>query len=408
MNSAFLAAGQSTRLKPITHRTPKPFLQFIGKPFLTHLIEQHQEAGVDPRYIVISPSFKDFFKNYFLNFDLLTQDKPLGTADAARIALQASEKPLLVQYGDNLVLSSAVRRLLEAHRGQVATVGVLRVTDPTKYGVVEISKEGNLVKVTEKPYNPIHNLVLGGVYIFEPDFNQYLENVSLSPRGELELTDALNSAAVKSDINVVILNDNEWYDLTYPWDILRINNVLMQDLQAKAEGEIQSSVHINGAVSLGAGSVIKSGSYIEGPVWVGRDVTIGPNAYLRPFTSIADNSKIGNACEVKNSVIYTGVHISHLSYVGDSVIAENTNLGAGTITANLRFDEKPIDVHVADKSINTGLVKLGCFIGPDVKTGVNVTINPGVKIGAGARIYPGCVVTRDVLDNEFYMCNSNS
>jgi len=285
-------------------------------------------------------------------------------------------------------------------------VGVLRVADPTKYGVVEISKEGNLVKVTEKPYNPIHNLVLGGVYIFEPDFNQYLENVTLSPRGELELTDALNSAAVKSDINVVILNDNEWYDLTYPWDILRINNVLMQDLQAKVEGEIQSSVHINGVVSLGTGSVIKSGSYIEGPVWVGRDVTIGPNAYLRPFTSIADNSKIGNACEVKNSVIYAGVHISHLSYVGDSVIAENTNLGAGTITANLRFDEKPINVRVADKSINTGLVKLGCFIGPGVKTGVNVTINPGVKIGAGARIYPGCVVTRDVLENEFYTCNS--
>jgi len=132
MNSAFLAAGLSTRLKPITHRTPKPFLQFIGKPFLTHLIEQHQEAGVDPKYIVISPSFKDLFKNYFLNFDLLTQDKPLGTADAARIALQASGKPLLVQYGDNLVLSSAVRRLSEAHRGQVATGGGFTCGRPHK------------------------------------------------------------------------------------------------------------------------------------------------------------------------------------------------------------------------------------------------------------------------------------
>ncbi|MEM3656483.1 MAG: sugar phosphate nucleotidyltransferase [Thermoprotei archaeon] len=404
MNSAFLAAGQSVRLKPITHKAPKPFLQFVGRPFLAHLIDQHLEARIEPKHIVVNPMFKDLFREHFPGLNLLTQEKPLGTADAVRIVLETVGKTLLIQYGDNLVLSSALRSLLEGHRGQVATVGLLRVPDPAKYGVVEINSNGNLVKVTEKPANPTSNLVLAGVFIFEPDFEQFLENVPLSPRGELELTDALNNASMKTDINAVVLNDNEWYDLTYPWDILKINKLLTQNLQPCNEGKVEGCVHIDGAVSLGNGSVIKSGSYIEGPVWIGNNVTIGPNAYLRPFTSIADNSKVGNACEVKNSVIYRGVHISHLSYVGDSVIAENTNLGAGTITANLRFDEEPIRVNIGGKIISTGLVKLGCFIGPDVKTGVNVTINPGVKIGAGARIYPGCVVTRDVSDNEFYRC----
>lgn len=404
MNSAFLAAGQSNRLKPITHSIPKPLLKFLGKPFLQYLLDEHVKVALEPKYVVVNETNLELFKKSFPKLNLLVQDRPSGTADAAKIVLEASQTRVLLQYGDNLVSSKAIHKLKSAHQGGIATVGAVRVRDPTKYGVIQTDENGNLVNVVEKPANPPTNLVLAGIYIFEPEMEQFLGKVGPSPRGELELTDALNMAAAKNDIKVVVFDPEDWYDLTYPWDILKINRLLMDNMKTEIKGEVEANVQIRGPVFVGEGAVVKSGSYIEGPAWIGDGAVIGPNTYLRPYTSISANSRVGNACEVKNSVLYEGVHVSHLSYIGDSVIGENSNLGAGTITANLRFDGQPVKVEIGGEKINTGLTKLGCFMGPRVKTGVNVSINPGVKIGADAVIYPGCVVTRDVMDNEVYRC----
>jgi bifunctional UDP-N-acetylglucosamine pyrophosphorylase/glucosamine-1-phosphate N-acetyltransferase len=369
-------------------------------------MDKHIKAGLQPKYVVINQSSEKLFSECFPELKQVVQPNPLGTGDAAKMVLDTCGERILIQYGDNLILSDAIRRLTAAHQSQIATIGVIQVSDPTRYGVVEVDNNGFLKRIIEKPTNPNTNLVLAGIFVFEPDFRDFLVNLQFSPRGEMELTDALNMAAAENDIKVVLLNNKEWYDLTYPWDVLNINRVLISELQTKIDGYIEDNVHISDALHLGKKSVIKSGTYVEGPVWIGENVTIGPNAYLRPYSSIANDSKIGNACEIKNSVIYERVHISHLSYIGDSVIGENCNLGAGTITANLRFDEQPIKVHVAGKTIDTGHIKLGCFVGPDAKIGANVTINPGIKIGAGAIIYPGCVVKRDVLDKEFYRCDN--
>lgn len=408
MNSAFLAAGQSNRLKPITHDVPKPLLPFLGKPFLHHLMVEHRKADVEPKWLVVGGAFLDLFRNSFPELGLLVQNRPMGTADAAKIVLEASETTTLLQYGDNLISSYAVRRVVSAHHGEIATVGAIRVEDPTKYGVVETDKQGKFARVIEKPADPPTNLVLAGIYIFEAEMLEFLRKVQLSPRGELELTDALNMAASKSDINVVVLDDKDWQDLTYPWDVLKINQHLMKTMRTEIKGEVERNVEVKGPLFLAENAKIKSGSYIEGPVWIGEGAVIGPNTYLRPNTSVAPNCRVGNACEIKNSVLYAGAHVAHLSYVGDSVIGEGCNLGAGTITANLRFDARPVRVSVAGQRISSGMTKLGCFMGPRVKTGVNVTINPGIKIGADAVIYPGCVVTRDVMDGEIYRCDAGS
>lgn len=135
---------------------------------------------------------------------------------------------------------------------------------------------------------------------------------------------------------------------------------------------------------------------LEGPALIMSGADIGPNCYIRPFTTIGRNSRIGNACEVKNSIVMDDSRVPHLSYIGDSIIGERCNLGAGTIVANLRLDEQPIKMMVKDSLVNTGKRKLGVIMGDDVETGVNCSLMPGVKIGSRARIGPGVVVYRDV------------
>ncbi|MEM3670995.1 MAG: nucleotidyl transferase, partial [Thermoprotei archaeon] len=251
---------------------------------------------------------------------------------------------------------------------------------------------------SEKPASYSSNLVFAGLVVLEPGFSRYLEKVGKSVRGELEFTQALNDAASQEHVTVAEIGEDEWADLTYPWDVLKIHRRLMQEMKTDVKGKIEAGATVSGPVSIGSGSLVKAGSYIEGPVWIGCNTTVGPNSYIRPYTAIEDDCRIGNACEIKGSVIYSRTHVAHLSYVGDSVICEDVNMGAGTVVANLRFDEKPVKVRVNGVSTDSGMVKLGCFMGPGAKTGVNVSINPGVRICKDARIPPGTVVSRDVLN----------
>ncbi|NPA76799.1 MAG: nucleotidyl transferase, partial [Candidatus Diapherotrites archaeon] len=132
---------------------------------------------------------------------------------------------------------------------------------------------------------------------------------------------------------------------------------------------------------------VRNGAYVVGPAYIGPGAVVGPNAYVRSYSFIGAGARVGNAVEIKASVLMDGAHVSHLSYVGDSVLGPHVNFGAGTITANLRFDDRPI------RGVSR---KMGAFVGEGVKTGVHVSLMPGVRVGAGAWIFPGAVVYSDV------------
>jgi NDP-sugar pyrophosphorylase family protein len=136
---------------------------------------------------------------------------------------------------------------------------------------------------------------------------------------------------------------------------------------------------------------------IEGPVLIGPNCHIGPNAYIRGATTIGANSFVGAGAEVKNSVLYNNAYISRQCYVGDSIIGTHATLGAGTCTENHRHDGRHHLSMVQGKEVNTGRVKLGAIIGDGVKTGVNTSIEAGVKIGVARTIKPGTYVAKDLL-----------
>lgn len=399
MKGIILAAGSGERIEPITHTRPKAFIPILSKPLILYQIELLKKCGISDITVVVSAKNKEFFEKNLTNVSLVTQqDKVKGTG--AALASVKTNTDVLVVYGDIFIPEeSAICKLIS--QTENAVLGV-KVNNPKEYGVLVTTNEGNLVKIVEKPENPPSSLINGGIYKFKADIFHYLDKVYTSERGELELTDAVSLMAQEGKVKVVEYS-GFWSDIGRPWNILEVNKWALDNLEfSKNLGNIEENVKIKGKAIIEEGVEIKSGTYIEGPVYIGKGSEIGPNSYIRPYTVLTEKVKIGASVEVKESTIMEGTKIPHLSYVGDSVISEDVNFGAGTLIANLRFDEKEIMVNIKGKRVNSGRKKLGAFIGGHVRTGINVTILPGIKIGAFARIYPGAVVNRDVGYGEFF------
>ena len=191
--------------------------------------------------------------------------------------------------------------------------------------------------------------------------------------------------------------DADSFHILYPWDLLRVHEILMGELrESKILGEVSDRAVVEGCLVLGEGSRILPGVYIEGNVIIGRNCKIGPNCYIRGATAIGDNCHVGQAVEIKNSILMNRVMMCHLSYCGDSIVGEGTNFGAGTITANFRHDGKPHRSMVGGELVDTGRLKFGAIIGDDVHTGIHTGIYPGRKIWPHQSTRPGEAVRQDL------------
>jgi UDP-N-acetylglucosamine diphosphorylase/glucosamine-1-phosphate N-acetyltransferase len=406
MKAVVLAAGEGQRLRPLTYTRPKHMIQVAGKPLLEHLLIALKEAGFKDIVMVVhykAERIKEYFgdgSKFGLKVEYVYQKEIKGTANAFGLAKGRVSGDFLAVYGDLLVTSNAVNVALELHKKEkpVVTMTVLHVERPEQYGVIKTDGT-RVVEIVEKPSAKVAagNLINAGVYVFSPEIFEAIKQTKDSPRGEQEITDSVRML-IETDRKVVAaeISSKEWSDIGRPWDLLEANARVLMKTKPEILGEVEENVHLTDSVFVAEHARIRSGAYIEGPSYIGEGSDIGPNCYVRPHTSIGRNVRIGNACEVKNSIIMDKTHIGHLSYVGDSVIGENCNLAAGTITANLRLDIKPVKMIVRDKLVDTGRAKLGVMMGDNAKTGVGALLMPGVKIGCNSWIGPNVIVNRDV------------
>ncbi len=392
-----IAAGVGSRLFPFTVKRSKAMVPLLNKPLLQYGLEELKIAGIKDVTILVKAD-KEGIINYFgdgkkfgLKIRYIEQKENLGTADAVRYAKDL-KGDFLVVSGDTLFFHEDIRGLMNMYfkTKPDAAMSVTEKEDVKAFGKV-IFRGDKLIDIKEKTEEG-RGFVNTGMYVFSERIFSAVENIKRRENGEDYLTDALTKLG---DVRVYKMA-KPWTDVGYPWEILNATEMLIKRIKPKNEGKVERAT-IKGDVVIGKGTVIKSGTYIEGPVVIGENCEIGPNAYIRPNTVIGDNCKVGNACEIKNSVIMRGTKIPHLSYAGDSVIDEDCNLGAGTITANLRFDKGDIKVLVKDKLEDSKRKKLGAFIGRGVQTGINVSINPGVVISPDSRILPGETVRRNVV-----------
>ncbi|MCH7227546.1 hypothetical protein [Haloferula sp. A504] len=185
--------------------------------------------------------------------------------------------------------------------------------------------------------------------------------------------------------------------IRHPWDLLRANELHVSLLaESWIPADLSPLVSIDGCVRIGEGTKLLPGVVIEGNVVIGANCKIGPNCYLRGNTSIGDHCHVGNAVEIKNSILLSHTNVGHLSYVGDSVLGEKVNFGAGTMTSNLRHDGRNHRTMVGETLVDTGRRKFGCIVGDGVHTGINTSIYPGRKLFPGTSTLPGEIVRRDV------------
>ena len=185
--------------------------------------------------------------------------------------------------------------------------------------------------------------------------------------------------------------------IRYSWEMLDIQEKVLDAItESDIQGDLSPAAHVEGILVLGSGSRVLPGVFIQGTVVAGRDCLIGPNCFLRGRTSIADGCKIGHAVEIKNSILYPGATIGHLSYCGDSIIGANVNFGAGTITANYRHDAANHRSQIGEELVDTGRRKFGTIIGDNVHTGIHTSIYPGRKLWPDTSTLPGEVVRRDI------------
>jgi len=390
MKAVVLCAGEGTRMRPLTYTRPKVMLPVGNKPILEHVISTLSKAGIKDVVLVVGymeEVIRDYFgdgRNWGVNITYVSQRKQLGTADALRSASHLiKDDDFIMLNGDNIVSVDDVVRLVKSNG---MTMGLYRVDDPRDYGVIIVEND-EVKSIIEKPEIPPTNTINAGIYKFTPEIIDFLDKTPMSKRGEYEITDTIK-LAIESGIKVRAIELKEWIDVGYPWQLLDANELILKKMRSKIDGEVEEGATIKGTVVIGEGTVIRSGAYIVGPVIIGNDCDIGPNCYIRPYTAIGNNCHIGNAVEIKNSIIMSNTNVPHLNYVGDSVIGENCNLGAGTKIANLRLDGKTIYVTIKGKKISTGRRKFGAILGDNVKTGINVSINVGTLIGNDVYIAP--------------------
>lgn len=402
--AVILAAGEGTRLRPLTSTRPKPMLPVAGKPILEWDIEALAGSGFRKIYVVVGyrqDVIKEHFKSSYgkVKIEYVVQTEQLGTGHAVSLTrdyIKGDE--FLVVNGDVLVTKKTISDLVRKHKGSKAETSICltEVENPSDFGVIEL--DGDVIKnIVEKPEKPKSSMINAGVYIFGKRIFDVLQNVKKSARFEYEITDAIKSILASRKTCGFKMAD-KWIDIGRPWDLLDANEILLKkmDLKISKKAVVEEYTVLSGKVHVGGNTVIRSGSYIIGPCFIGNDCVIGPNCFIRPYTVILNKCHIGNGVEVKNSIVMSNSNVPHLSYVGDSIISEHCNLGAGTKIANLRFDNAEVKVEIKKQLQGSGRRKFGCLMGDNVKTGINVSIMPGRSIYPNALIEAGSVVRNTI------------
>lgn len=400
MKAVIMAAGQSTRTYPLTLTRPKPLLPVANKTILERQLDALPPA-VSGVVLVVgyrSEMIRERFGSAYgrLSIEYVEQTERLGTGHAILQCARYIEGPFLAMNGDDLYAAEDLARLSQA--GEAALVK--RVENPALFGIYETTAEGRVLRLVEKPKEIFSTLANIGAYVFTPEVFRAIDRTPRSERGEIEITSAIQCLADEGDFRVVH-SEGHWLPIGYPWMLLDATAYWMDHFfEDGIAGEVSPKADVSGPVSIGAGTVVKAGTVIEGPAIIGKDCIIGPNCWIRPYSAIGNGCRVGQASEIKASILFDHAAAPHQNYVGDSILGEGVNLGCGTVTANLRHDHRNVRSALKGGLVDTERPKLGAILGDHAHTGIRTCIYPGRKLWPYVTTLPGQIVDRDLLGGE--------
>jgi UDP-N-acetylglucosamine diphosphorylase/glucosamine-1-phosphate N-acetyltransferase len=393
-----LAAGEGERMRPLTTAHPKAMLPIGGKPLLEHLVARAKEAGVE-RFVIVVGHQKEKIIDHFgdgsglgVKIEYVVQEERLGTGHALLRAEGLAEDQFLVMNGDVLCDADSLKRVVEIEGLAVAAV---RVEDPDSETdqILEV-EEGTLKSVAERGKTPPSHLICAGICLLDRRIFEALRRFPPSEeegKGERELLAGLKTL-LADGLEIGVVELESWIEIVLPWDILKANETLMPPDTRGILGDVEGGATLSGEVAVGKRTAIRSGSYVTGPVVIGNGCDIGPNCLIKGPTSIGDDVRIGSGVVIENSSIMEGTEISHLCYLGDSLVGPGSSLGAGTIVANRRHDNSTVSSYVNGTRAETGRTTLGAILGEGAKTGAGTIVYPGTVIEAGRWGRPGEVL----------------
>jgi glucose-1-phosphate thymidylyltransferase len=312
-----LSGGAGTRLRPITHTSAKQLVPVANKPVLFYGIEALVDAGVTEIGIIIAPETGEEIRaaagdgsQFGAEITYIVQDEPKGLAHAVLTAEEfLGHGPFVMYLGDNL-LADGLRGLVASFREAEpdALILLTAVSDPEHYGVAELDGE-RIVRLVEKPKDPPSNLALVGVYLFSPSIFDAARALQPSWRGELEITEAIQSLIEDGHTVRSEVVSGWWKDTGQLADMLEANRLVLEEVETRLDGEVDAASRVEGRVVLEAGSHV-TGSVIRGPAVIGAGARI-EDAYVGPYTSIGENVRIVRS-EIEHSIVLSGSVVEDL------------------------------------------------------------------------------------------------
>jgi glucose-1-phosphate thymidylyltransferase len=335
MKGLILSGGKGTRLRPLTHTSAKQLVPVANKPVLFYGIEAMAEAGIDEVGIVIAPETGAEIRTaagdgsrFGVSIEYIEQDAPSGLAHAVLTAEPfLGDAPFVMYLGDNLLRDGIVNlvKSFQAERPD-ALILLTPVPDPESYGVAELNGDGHVTRLVEKPTAPQSDLALVGVYMFTAAIFDAAKSIEPSARGELEITDAIQTLVdrgLRVDPHIV---HGWWKDTGQVQDMLEANRLILDDIEERLEGELIDS-RVEGRVAIEPGARLER-TTVRGPAIIGRDSRL-TDAYIGPYTAIGDGVTIEQA-ELEHSIVLSGSSIRDLEYrIEASLIGRDVRIGRG-------------------------------------------------------------------------------
>ena len=327
MKALILSGGTGTRLRPLTYSGAKQLVPVANKPILFYCIDNIAHAGIKDVGIIISPETGQEVKNtvgdgsrWGIDIQYITQEVPGGLAHAIKTAQDFLVDSSFIMYlGDNLI-GMGINKFINEFKinSPDALILLKEVDNPRQFGVADVSKDGKVIRLIEKPDIPPSNLALVGIYIFSSKIHEAIKSIKPSKRGELEITDAIQELIdMGCNVESFVL-DTWWLDTGKKDDILTANAIVLDEwLKNIIDGSVDDSSKILGRVAIGKGSVIKK-STLRGPVIIGENVEI-ESSFIGPYTSIGDNVKIVKS-SIEHSVIMNDSELREIERIEESLV----------------------------------------------------------------------------------------
>jgi glucose-1-phosphate thymidylyltransferase len=326
-----LSGGKGTRLRPLTYTSAKQLVPVANKPVLFYGIEAIAAAGIRDIGIVVGDTHAEIRaavgdgSRWGVRVEYIEQDAPRGLAHAVKISQGFIGDDSFVMYlGDNL-LNKGITHFVEQFEREKPAAQILlaKVADPQMFGVAQL-ENGRVVRLVEKPKEPIGDLALVGVYMFGPQVFESVNRIKPSFRNELEITDAIQDLIDRGLAVHPHIVDGWWKDTGKLEDMLEANRLILDTLERRVEGTIDGESRVEGKVVIEPGAIVER-SVIRGPAIIGRGARI-VHAYVGPFTSIMNDVEIKDS-EIEHSIVLEGSCVRDLANrVIDSLIGRNVRI----------------------------------------------------------------------------------